>query len=92
MSLFVDGANGDLHLDSSADAAIDQGTSLTPELCSDDVDGQPRPMGSLGDIGADEFNNADEEQNNSGVGSVAGSGGCFIQCLKETERRGSGNK
>lgn len=56
LSLFVDGANGDLHLDDSAGTAIDQGEALSSGICDDDADGQTRPMGSARDIGADEFN------------------------------------
>lgn len=56
LSLFVDGANGDLHLDDGAVAAIDQGEALSSGICDDDADGQSRPMGSARDIGADEFN------------------------------------
>jgi hypothetical protein len=55
LSLFVDGANGDLHLSASADAAIDHGEALASGLCDDDADGQTRPMGSARDIGADEL-------------------------------------
>ena len=54
LSLFVDGASGDLHLASSAIAAIDQGTPLASGLCDDDIDGDPRPQGSERDVGADE--------------------------------------
>jgi hypothetical protein len=55
LSLFVDGAGGDLHLASSASSAIDQGASLTTGLCDDDIDGDARPSGSAPDIGADEY-------------------------------------
>jgi hypothetical protein len=53
MSLFVDGANGDLHLSSTAVSAIDQAATLT--AVTDDVDGDARPYGSAPDIGADEL-------------------------------------
>jgi hypothetical protein len=56
LSLFLDGAGGDLHLGSSAGAAIDQGVAVSSGICDDDADGQTRPMGSARDIGADEFN------------------------------------
>ncbi|MAT40819.1 MAG: hypothetical protein CL609_00645 [Anaerolineaceae bacterium] len=52
-SWFVNAAAGDLHLKSSATAAINQ-VSL-PTGVSDDLDGQTRPNGSAADIGADEF-------------------------------------
>lgn len=52
LSLFVDAANGDLHLLASATAAIDQAIALAE--VSDDVDGEPRPAGAAPDIGADE--------------------------------------
>lgn len=86
LSLFVDGSNGDLHLASSAEAAIDQGVSVASGLCGADVDGQARPMGSAGDIGADEFNGGsgsgiDDDSGSLGSGSGSdgdGGGGCFI--------------
>jgi hypothetical protein len=54
LSLFVDGAHGDLHLDSGAAAAVDQGVGVAAGLCGDDFDGHPRPAGAGRDIGADE--------------------------------------
>ena len=53
MSLFEDGANGDLHLLSTAVSAIDQAIPLAE--VSDDVDGDGRPFGAAPDIGADEL-------------------------------------
>lgn len=53
LSLFVDGANGDLHLLGTAVSAIDQAVTL-PEI-TDDVDGDGRPYGAAPDIGADEL-------------------------------------
>ncbi len=50
---FLDPAAGDLHLISTATAAIDQAAAL-PEV-PDDFDGDLRPMGSAADIGADEY-------------------------------------
>ena len=44
LSLFVDGANGDLHLAESADVAIDHGVLLSAGLCDDDLDGDARPI------------------------------------------------
>ena len=55
LSLFVDGAGGDLHLVPSASAAIDRGVALASGVCDDDVDGDPRPVGAAPDIGADEY-------------------------------------
>ena len=55
LSLFVDGAGGDLHLRGSAAPVIDQGVALVPGLCDDDIDGDPRPIGPARDIGADEY-------------------------------------
>ena len=96
MSLFVDGSHGDLHLASGADAAIDQGASVASDLCSDDADGEVRPVGSAVDIGADEYshdeNNTDGGNNDSGnsdgdsssgdsVGGASGGGGCFIRSV-----------
>ena len=53
LSLFVDGSNGDLHLVSTATAALDQVTA--PTDVTDDFDGNSRPIGSAADIGADEY-------------------------------------
>lgn len=55
LSLFVDGAGGDLHLTGTADAAIDRGVSVAQSLCDDDIDGDARPLGAARDIGADEY-------------------------------------
>ena len=52
-SWFVDAAAGDLHLNSSATAAIDRATTLVD--VSDDYDGDARPIGPAPDIGADEY-------------------------------------
>ncbi len=54
LSLFVDGAGGDLHLAQSASSAIDRGAPVDAGLCDDDIDGHSRPSGSGRDIGADE--------------------------------------
>ena len=54
LSLFVNAANGDLHLHSAAAAAIDQATPLVE--VSDDFDGEGRPYGPAPDLGADELN------------------------------------
>jgi len=51
-SWFVDEANADLHLASSATAAIDRAAPLTE--VTDDIDGETRPIGSATDVGADE--------------------------------------
>jgi hypothetical protein len=55
LSLFADPASGDLHLLTSASAAIDQGAALPAGSCDDDIDGDPRPLGPARDIGADEY-------------------------------------
>lgn len=55
LALFVDGANGDLHLNADADTALDRGVDLATGLCDADVDGDPRPQGAARDIGADEL-------------------------------------
>jgi len=55
LSLFVDGANGDLHLSEYAHSAIDQGVSSVADRCDDDLDCDSRPWGSGYDIGADEW-------------------------------------
>ena len=75
LSVFVDGPNGDLHLDQGAGVAIDQGVSVTPGICDDDFDGQKRPMGSARDIGADEYD----------VGE-GGGGGCFVSMVADAFR------
>jgi hypothetical protein len=51
-ALFVGAAAGDLHLAATAAQAIDRGTAL-PDV-TDDWDGDPRPIGTGFDIGADE--------------------------------------
>lgn len=56
LTLFLDGSNGDLHLDQNASVAIDQGVSVASGDCDDDYDGETRPIGSARDIGADEYN------------------------------------
>jgi hypothetical protein len=50
---FADPGNGDLHLLVTAAEAIDQVTA--PAEVSDDVDGDPRPEGTISDVGADEY-------------------------------------
>ncbi len=53
LSLFVNVATGDLHLNSSATQAIDQASVLAS--ITDDYDGALRPYGLAPDIGADEY-------------------------------------
>jgi hypothetical protein len=53
VSWFVDAASADLHLISTAIAAIDQAATLAD--VSDDYDGDARPIGPLPDVGADEY-------------------------------------
>jgi hypothetical protein len=53
LALFVDGEGGDLHLASTAAAAIDQ--VIAPLDAPDDIDGDSRPVGPTSDVGADEF-------------------------------------
>ena len=55
LTLFVDGAGGDLHLSAEASVAIDRGVTLAAGLSDDDIDGDARPIGSAPDIGADEY-------------------------------------
>ncbi len=52
-NMFVNPSAGNLHLLSTATAAIDRGIPL-PDV-TDDWDGTPRPAGGLPDIGADEY-------------------------------------
>lgn len=52
LSLFVDGQNGDLHLELSASEAIDQGVPVPAGVCDDDIDRDLRDGNR--DIGADE--------------------------------------
>jgi hypothetical protein len=52
-SWFVNVALGDLHLVPTATSAIDQVTA--PSDVTDDYDGDPRPIGSASDVGADEY-------------------------------------
>jgi hypothetical protein len=53
-SLFVDQANADYHLVSTATDAIDQGTDTTADVPYD-MDWESRPKGNEVDIGADEY-------------------------------------
>lgn len=65
LSIFADAATGDLHLKETSTAAIDQGVFLETGLCDDDIDGEPRPIGTARDVGADEwslFHPADLDQ------------------------------
>lgn len=50
--LFVNAANGDLHLAATATSAIDRGATVP--TVTDDWDGEQRPNGAAYDIGADE--------------------------------------
>ncbi len=50
---FVNPAAADLHLRSAAAAAIDQAGALSQ--VTDDFDGDPRPIGTAPDVGADEY-------------------------------------
>ncbi|MFC1850823.1 right-handed parallel beta-helix repeat-containing protein [candidate division CSSED10-310 bacterium] len=52
-SWFVQPESGDLHLSSALETVVDQGVEI-PAL-TDDFDGDPRPVGSGTDIGADEY-------------------------------------
>ncbi len=52
-ALFASAATGDLHLKSTATAAIDKGTSAN--AAPQDWDGEVRPFGASVDIGADEY-------------------------------------
>lgn len=53
LSWFVNPGLGDLHLNASAVAAINQAAPLAN--VTDDIDGDPRPIGPAPDIGADEY-------------------------------------
>lgn len=52
-SWFVDAANGNLHLRSTAVEAIDQAEGLAG--VTDDYDGDSRPIGAAPDVGGDEY-------------------------------------
>ena len=52
-AMFVSASTGDLHLKSTATAAIDRGVTVAGVI--DDWDGEARPIGSAPDVGADEF-------------------------------------
>ena len=54
---FIDASGGDLHLHPLASDAIDQGAAVSSGLCDEDADGEPRPMRSARDVGADEIGN-----------------------------------
>lgn len=66
LSLFVDGANGELHLAEGASSAIDQGVPIAAGLCDDDIDGDARPAGSAPDVGADEYTTSLPDYNRNG--------------------------
>jgi hypothetical protein len=51
---FLDAVGGDLHLSSGAVQVIDQGVLVAGGLCDSDMDGDPRPIGTARDVGADE--------------------------------------
>jgi len=51
-AMFADASTANLHLVSSATAAIDKGVAVS---VTDDFDGQARPQGAASDIGADEY-------------------------------------
>jgi hypothetical protein len=55
--LFVDAASGDLHLDAES-PAIDCGKNDAPHITSIDLDGNPRIMGAVVDMGAYEYGSA----------------------------------
>jgi len=52
-SVFVDPANGDLHLRSAVPTVVDQGTPRPDALL--DIDCEARPQGAAPDLGADEW-------------------------------------
>jgi hypothetical protein len=56
-AMFVNAATGDLHLNSTATAAIDKATTVVSSVTTD-FDGDPRPVGPAKDLGADEYENA----------------------------------
>jgi hypothetical protein len=51
---FLNAPEGDLHLSAGAVQVIDQGVTVAAGLCDSDLDGDPRPIGSGRDAGADE--------------------------------------
>lgn len=51
---FVGASNGDLHIAGGVTEVVDQGVSIPVGLCDDDMDGDPRPIGTARDVGADE--------------------------------------
>ena len=50
---FVNAASGDLHLVATATNVIDR--VVAPPGVTDDIDADPRPMGPVSDVGADEY-------------------------------------
>ena len=72
-SMFVNPSAGDLHLVSTAAAAIDHGVALSG--VTDDFDGTLRPAGAAFDIGADEWGGTTSAYSISGrVVNASGSG------------------
>jgi hypothetical protein len=74
-SWFVNAAAGDLHLVSSATAAINQGTVVG---VTSDYDGQSRPSGAAPDIGADEFSNGPADTQAPTVSLTAPASGASV--------------
>lgn len=65
LAWFVHPAAGDLHLLATAAAAINQAVPFVE--VTGDIDGDPRPIGSAPDIGADEFHHAGDVDRNGRV-------------------------
>ena len=52
---FANAAEGDLHLSDGVVEAVDQGAAIPAGLCDADMDGDPRPIATARDVGADEI-------------------------------------
>ncbi len=88
--LFVDASAGDLHLQSTS-PLIDQGDPAAPELPTEDIDGDPRTLGSAPDMGADEVTACGDGSINTNAGEVCDDGntaagdGCDATCQVEAD-------
>ena len=88
LSSFVDGAGGDLHLAAMASVAIDGVTA--PADVPDDIDGDPRPLGSASDVGADEYGEpAPSTVTDLHVARAVADGGALTATLRWTAPAGA---
>ncbi len=73
--LFVNSAGGNYRLTNSS-PCVNRGSNSAPSVPSDDLDGNPRPVGGVVDMGA--YENQTAGIGIGGGGGGGGGGGCFI--------------